>query len=183
MTEDQVRDILSGEKSFPMYPQDYLNALADEDEKKIVQDFYGRLNRYLHFLSVIYKIEADIPVIKADPVRSISATARINRAGTPEIIIGRGILDFVSAIRKKTFIFPDGDGIIVMEGVHNSELMEFWIVAHEYFHYARGHLFLPSAERQVYSWGFEFDADNLATAALYRWSTELWDEQRYVKQK
>lgn len=183
MTNEQFQRIMAGEISQVFIPDDYIGAIASDTEREAVQRFFSRVNHYLNFLTNLYCINSDSPTLHIDTTKKVAARAKMKSSGGAQIIISRGLLDHLEKLREKPIVVEGDDAIVVLEGDHASELAAFWIVAHEYFHYARGHLYFPKDEREAYSWGFEYDADNLATAALYRWSSKIWNIERFTRKQ
>lgn len=183
MIPEQLEKILSGKISFPLRPEDYCRVLGEGGEKDAIERTTVRIRRYLHFLGTIYPINEVAPDVLLDPITAVAAKVRISRAGTPQIIVSRGLLDHLAQLGGHPLLITIEDELIILDADDVRDLATFWIVAHEYFHYARGHLLFPKSDHELYPWGFEYDADNLATAALYRWATEIWDTGSFTKKE
>lgn len=163
MSQDHYSAFREGTVSYELSPDDYVNILTNESYKELVKDFYERLNSYLVFIRRQYPARVGDIILRADTTKSISAKAKFGK-----IIISRGTIDYLSKIPQDQFLYVTGTSIKI-SGKTLSHLSGLWIIAHEYFHISRGHLGLLNTLYEKHGPGFEYDADNMATAALYRY--------------
>jgi hypothetical protein len=166
---DSFDRIRKGEVAYPMPYVDYLAIIDDELEKYRVRQAYERFEGTVRFLADKYRVEGDSPEIYADPLKIISARASQNK-----IIVSRGMVDHLDSIRFWRIPLFRTSPQIWTEELRN--LAEVWIIAHEYFHIVRGHLKLLGQYYERYARGFEFDADSLAAAAVYRYCKDALDQ-------
>jgi hypothetical protein len=149
---------------------DYLAIINDEQEKRRVCEAYERFEKTVRFLADKYGVEGESPEIYADPLKRISAKASQNK-----IIVSRGMVDHLDSIRFWRIPLFRTSPQIWTEELRN--LAEVWIVAHEYFHITRGHLKLVGQYYGQYARGFEYDADSLAAAAVYRYCKDILSKE------
>jgi hypothetical protein len=163
LMSDAYARILAGKQSYQIPPGDYLNIVHDPVLRETIEARFAQFGRNLNYLVNKYQTTCPAPTLFADPLLAISA-----RATSSRIIISRGLVDHLDLLASYPTI-PMPEFSYEMPAPFLSDLAGFWILAHEYFHIARGHLGLDAALYKNHPWGFEYDADCLATAALYRY--------------
>ena len=162
MNKDELEKFNSGKYSFPMPYQDYLNIIGDTEEKLKISELFLSFFESMEFAAKIYGYQHPLPPLYADPLRKIVA-----RVTSEKITISQGMISHIFDICEKVRIYDMKDFKISLEIL--IRLTGFWIISHELFHIARGHLSLFNDYHSDYSIAFEYDADCLASAALYRY--------------
>lgn len=166
MNNEEFKKIMEGNQIYPLPVADYCNAIADEKERNEIAFYYSICQYTIDFICGIYKHENEKPILYADPYKKISATASIGK-----IKISRGVFDHAKECVPNKITHPKLKLLNIFslkDGNFFSELIVFWIVAHEYFHCYNGHVELKKNYPELMI-GFEYDADCSATAALYRY--------------
>jgi hypothetical protein len=173
MNEVDFERFMSGRFSFSMPYQDYLNIIQDEDKKEKTSELFRSFINSMEFAANLYGYNQPLPPIYADPFSKIVA-----RATTEKITISQGLISHIFTIYDDVQVFDvDGFNISSETLVH---LAAFWIIAHEFYHVARGHFSLFNEYYSEYAIAFEYDADCLASAALYRYIQNVvapWSSQ------
>ncbi|HEX8603185.1 MAG TPA: hypothetical protein VF774_11110 [Pseudoduganella sp.] len=162
MNSSDFQKLKSGNFSFPMPHGDLVNITDSTAGKASICEAFKNFNKALLFLSRQYKYTNPLPELYADPLDMIIARARSDK-----IIVSRGLLLHLDAVRSEITISSAAE--FRFSANTRRKLAGFWIIAHEFFHIARGHLKLYQKFYANYATAFEYDADCLASAALFRY--------------
>lgn len=144
---------------------DYLYSLTENsDEFFCIKLIFDEFGYFLDFLMSHFKIAGAHPVCFIDTSLKPLAQSKLN-----EITVSRGLIDLslraygnsIEAFEETNFKFTEENKFEKIGGI-------LWIIAHEFFHYARQHS-LVLKNNSGLAHALEYDADCLAVAGLYRY--------------
>lgn len=164
MTTSYTEQLQQGLINYQLLPIDYARIIENSDQREKFLSLFEKFQRHLEFLSNLYASDAGEIILFTNVTRNIFA-----QASPGKITVSKGAIDFLLDLHINDCLQLQIDGIDFNREAM-CEMAGFWIVAHEYFHITRGHLKLCSKLYAEHSTGFEYDADNLASAALFRFA-------------
>lgn len=145
--------------------EQYVSWIEDPLEKQFIISLFNELQIFADFLFKVYVIQRDQPKIWIDD--EIINNSRVDYSG---IIIYRGLINHcVDAVKRNTSLDLQDldlrkshrDRCNIIGGV-------IYTFAHELTHFVRGHGIIKAKHPELSS-AFEYDADNFAAAALFRY--------------
>jgi hypothetical protein len=150
---------------YALYWRFYSESAPAQLQKQLA-DLFTEAEAFLSHLAVMYGLAIPVPRI------FVVEDQRFNAWATPtrEIHVTTGLVQWAETISTKaaqsfTIQFPD----LKLNGMGMARFAVFWVLAHEFFHIARGHFeILAESDTPERYLGIEADADGMATAGLYR---------------
>lgn len=150
--------------------RDYVPTIDNEDDRIVISDFFEAGETLIKFLSYGHGLTCKQPKLYTS--REIS----LNAKATPDyILIPRGVIDYFQ--QRESMLVDDIENItnrpLVYGRLNKAKIMFMWTLAHEFFHVSRNHFYHAEANPDTVEI-LEFDADCMATAAIYRFLRIAW---------